>query len=178
MYELTTDVFPPSNFAVFNCCYILCYWLRRVETCTNCIDKQALLIFEPNWCIRLHLLRVKSCANEKKCKQWSHNESAPAAAYDRILQFLYPGYQRFFSRVWRGASSAAGRHVFSLRPKTRAAKPREKTFRADHFLRLDRNRKPRMKSLWHPGYSFSRNKEEKKCLYKVMSPMGRKSKQL
>ena len=155
MYELTSDVFPPSNFAVFNCCYILCYWLQRVETCTNCIDKQALLIFEPNWCIRLHLLRVKSCANEKKCKQWSHNESAPAAAYDRILQFLYPGYQRFFSRVWRGASSAAGRHVFSLRPKTRAAKPREKTFRAGHFLRLDRNRKPRMKSLWHPGYMFS-----------------------
>ena len=76
MYELTTDVFPPSNFAVFNCCYILCYWLQRVETCTNCIDKQALLIFEPNWCIRLHLLRVKSCANEKKCKQWSHNEPA------------------------------------------------------------------------------------------------------
>jgi len=29
-------------------------------------------------------------------------------------------------------------------PKTRAAKPRE-------FLRLDQNRKPRMKSLWHPG---------------------------
>ena len=151
---------------------------ERVETCTNCIDKQALLIFEPNWCIRLHLLRVKSCANEKKCKQWSHNESAPAAAYDMILQFLSPWYQRFFSRVWRGASSAAGRLVFSLRSKTRAAKPREKTFRAGHFLRLDRNRKPRMKSLWHPGYSFSRNKEEKKCLYKVMSPMGRKSKQL
>ena len=42
---------------------------ERVETCTKCIDKQALLIFEPNWCIRLHLLRVKSCANEKKCKQ-------------------------------------------------------------------------------------------------------------
>ena len=25
-------------------------------------------------------------------------------------------------------------------------------FRAGHFLGLDRNRKPRMKSLWHPGY--------------------------
>ena len=127
MYGLT-NVLPPSNFEVFNCRYFLCYWLQRAETCTSCINKQALLIFEPNWYIRLHLLRVKSCANAKKCKQWSHNESAPAAAYDRILQFLYPGYQRFFSRVWRGASSAAGRHVFSLRSKTRAAKPREKTF--------------------------------------------------
>ena len=188
MYGLT-NVFPPSNFKAFNRCYFLCYRLQRAETCTNCINKQALLIFEPNSYIRLHLLRVKSCANEKKCKQWSHNESAysalhlpgrprSAAAYDRILQFLYPGYQRFFSRVWRGASSAAGRLVFSLRSKTRAAKPREKTFRAGHFLRLDRNRKPRMKSLWYPGYSFARNKEEKKCLYKGMSPMGRKSKQL
>ena len=26
-------------------------------------------------------------------------------------------------------------------------------FRAGHFLRLDRNRKPRMKSLWHPRYT-------------------------
>ena len=25
-------------------------------------------------------------------------------------------------------------------------------FLAGHFLRLDRNRKPGMKSLWHPGY--------------------------
>ena len=25
---------------------------------------------------------------------------------------------------------------------------------AKHFLRLDRNRKPRMKTLWHPGYQF------------------------
>ena len=29
-------------------------------------------------------------------------------------------------------------------------------FRAGHFLRLDRNRKQRMKSLWHPGYSYSK----------------------
>ena len=26
---------------------------------------------------------------------------------------------------------------------------------AGHFLRLNRNRKPRMKSLWHPGYTLS-----------------------
>ena len=63
-----------------------------------------------------------------------------------------PWVQEIFSRVRRGASWAAGRHVFSLRPKTRAAKLREKTFRAGDFLRLDRSRKPRMKSLWHPGY--------------------------
>ena len=39
---------------------------------------------------------------------------------------LYPGYQSFFARVRRGASAATGRHVFGRRPKTRAAKPREK----------------------------------------------------
>lgn len=38
-----------------------------------------------------------------------------------------PWVQEIFSRVRRGASWAAGRHVFSLRPKTRAAKLREKT---------------------------------------------------
>ena len=43
----------------------------------------------------------------------------------------------FFSRVTRS--------FVGLRPKTRASKPR------GHFLRLHRNRKPRMKSLWHPG---------------------------
>ena len=55
----------------------------------------------------------------------------------------YPGYQRFFSRASGSfVLSAAGRQVFGQRPKKRAG----------HFLRLDRNRKPRMKSLWHPGY--------------------------
>ena len=49
----------------------------------------------------------------------------------------YPGYQRFFSRVRQGASPAAAQHVFA---------------RAGHFFRLNRNRKPRIKSLWHPEY--------------------------
>ena len=33
MYELI-NVLPPSNFAVFDCCYFLCYWLQRAQTCT------------------------------------------------------------------------------------------------------------------------------------------------
>ena len=37
MYELI-NVLPPSNFVVFNCCYFLCYWLQRAETCTNSIS--------------------------------------------------------------------------------------------------------------------------------------------
>ena len=55
MWELI-NVLPPSNFAVFDCCYFLCYWLRGTETCTNCKNYPALLIFEPNWYIRLNLL--------------------------------------------------------------------------------------------------------------------------
>ena len=49
-----------------------------------------------------------------------------------------------FSRVWTEnfVSSAADRHVLGR-------------FRAGYFLRLDRNRKPRMKSLWHPGYEWN-----------------------
>ena len=34
-------------------------------------------------------------------------------------------------------------------------------FRACHFLRLNRNRKPRMKSLWHPGQVLSDLKSDK-----------------
>ena len=48
-----------------------------------------------------------------------------------------------FSRATESfVSSAGSRHVFDRRPKTRGA---------GHFIRLDRNRKPRMKSLWHQG---------------------------
>ena len=35
MYEFI-NVLPSSNFAVFNCCYYLCYRLQRAETCTSC----------------------------------------------------------------------------------------------------------------------------------------------
>ena len=52
--------------------------------------------------------------------------------YWRGLCFLdlgYPGYQRFFLKCDRGAFHD----------------------HKGHFLRLDRNWKPRMKSLWHPG---------------------------
>ena len=66
----------PSNFAVFNCCYFLREWLQRTETCRNCINQPSLLIFEPNWLIRLHLLWVNSSANEQKFKQRRHDESA------------------------------------------------------------------------------------------------------
>ena len=53
-----------------------------------------------------------------------------------LLRTTYPGYQRFFLPCY-GELRFVGR-----RAKTRAG----------HFLRLDQNRKPRMKSLWHPGY--------------------------
>ena len=76
MYELI-NVLPPGNFAVLNCCYtyFLCYWLQRAETCTNCINSPALLIFAPNWYKWLHLLWVNWYANEQKCKQWCNDES-------------------------------------------------------------------------------------------------------
>ena len=45
MHELI-NVLPPTNFAVFNCFFFLGHWLQRAETCTNCIKKPSLLIFE------------------------------------------------------------------------------------------------------------------------------------
>ena len=45
----------------------------------------------------------------------------------KIPRSRYPGYQSFFSRATGTfVSSAASRHVFGQRPKTRTAKPREK----------------------------------------------------
>ena len=52
-----------------------------------------------------------------------------------------PGYQRFFL--------ACGRGALFRRPQAEDASG--EAFRAGHFLRQDQNRKPRMKSLWHPG---------------------------
>ena len=36
MYD-SINVLPPSNFAAFDCCYFLCYWSQRAETCTSCL---------------------------------------------------------------------------------------------------------------------------------------------
>ena len=72
-------------------------------------------------------------------------DKASSVNSETVPRKRYPGDQRFFL-----ACDKELRFV-GRRPKTRAAKPREKTFRAGHFLRLDRNRKPHIKSLWHPG---------------------------
>ena len=59
-----------------------------------------------------------------------------------LLSFTpYPGYQRCLL-AYDGELRFVGRRPIGVR--------------AGHFLRLDRNRKPRMKSLWHPGYSLPR----------------------
>ena len=49
-----------------------------------------------------------------------------------------------------------GKLRFVGRRPTRVRQKAENTSdeAADHFLRLDRNLKPRMKSLWHPGYTL------------------------
>ena len=52
-----------------------------------------------------------------------------------------------FTQGTRGIfSRASGSFVSST-----TGRRHERRSRAGHFLRLDRNRKPRMKSLWHPG---------------------------
>ena len=56
------------------------------------------------------------------------------------------GTRVFFSRVRRGASFY----------RSKAEDTSGEVFRAGHFLRLDRNRKPRMNSLWHLPFSSER----------------------
>ena len=65
--------------------------------------------------------------------------------------FDYPGYQRFFL-----ACDGELRFVGHRRRHEQ---------RSHSFLRLDRKRKPRLKSLWHPGYiltGYVNNRPEKK----------------
>ena len=79
----------------------------------------------------------------------SSKATGPDAISVKLLKMVSPVFSHplplipeVFSRVRWGAAtgSCAGRHVFGRMPKTLAS----------HFLRLDRNRKPRMKSLWNP----------------------------
>ena len=65
------------------------------------------------------------------------------SSFNPCPSLLTLGTRGVFSRATESfVSSAGSRHVFVRRPKTRGA---------GHFIRLDRNRKPRMKSLWHQG---------------------------
>ena len=66
------------------------------------------------------------------------------------ISHCLPWVPEVFSRVRRGASFRRSQ------ADTCSAKGRRHERRsAGHFLRLHRNRKPRMKSLWHPGYTLS-----------------------
>ena len=73
--------------------------------------------------------------------------------------FDYPGYQRFFLAC-DGELPFVGRRPTRVRPKAEGT-----SGEAAHFLRLNRKRKPRLKSLWHPGYiltGYVNNRPEKK----------------
>ena len=73
--------------------------------------------------------------------------------------FHYPGYQRFFLAC-DGELRFVGRRPTRVRPKAE-----DRSGEATHFSRLDRKRKPRLKSPWHPGYiltGYVNNRPEKK----------------
>ena len=65
---------------------------------------------------------------------------------------MYPGYQMFFL-----ACDEEGRYVFGQRPKTPVG----------HFLRLDRNRKPRMKSHWQMMRQKTVNKDSPSHYFRI-----------
>ena len=73
--------------------------------------------------------------------------------------FWLPWVPEVFSRVWRGASFRVQWDVSSW------PKAEDTSGEATRFLRLDRKRKPRVKSLWHRGYiltGYVNNRPEKK----------------
>ena len=63
----------------------------------------------------------------------------------RVPQSDYPGYQKFFARA--AGIFGVGCRPTHLRPQAEATSGEARV-----TIRLDRNRKPRQKSLWHPGY--------------------------
>ena len=65
---------------------------------------------------------------------------------------MYPGYQMFFL-----ACDEEGRYVLGQRPKTPVG----------HFLRLDRNRKPRMKSHWQMMRQKTVNKDSPSHYFRI-----------
>ena len=72
------------------------------------------------------------------CEKWRNVKKL------KEILVIIPWAPEVFSRVWRRVSSAAGRW--------HERRSREKKFARITFFRLNRNRKPRMKSLWRPGY--------------------------
>ena len=72
--------------------------------------------------------------------------------------YITLGTRGFFSRATR---SFVVRRPTRLRPK--AEDTSGEVFRGGHFLRLNRNRKPRIKSLWHPGYFYISQSREACC---------------
>ena len=85
--------------------------------------------FHSNWC---HPLKIKVIYIIPLCLRYGHQTRYKSLVQFQVAHLLrpaqgsylflswkrvtcYPGYQRFFPLVWRGASSAAGRHVFGLR---------------------------------------------------------------
>ena len=72
-------------------------------------------------------------------------ESKGQGEDEMIAKFVFLCLHVQFSKKPSGVPLPWVPEVFS-----RVQRSREKK-RAGHFLRLDRNRKPRMQGLWHPG---------------------------
>ena len=89
------------------------------------------------------------CFLDLKFSVWFSLGSENETMFSNTLNFLfplssYPRYQRFF-HACEGELRFVGHRPTRFRPK---AEDRS----GEDFLRLDRNRKPPMKSFWYPGY--------------------------
>ena len=98
----------PSNFAVFDSCYFLCYYLQRAENkwlkLTNSFN-----FVQLNLCIRWRFLRVNLYANEQKCKLWRQQRFATGYfsimhsdnhIYDYYRLSLYSSKESFQISTW------------------------------------------------------------------------------
>ena len=68
-----------------------------------------------------------------------------------VLPSVILGIRGFFSRATR---SLVGRRPTRLRAKAEDTSGEATRKNPDHYLRLDRNRKPRMRSLWQLQYYY------------------------
>ena len=81
------------------------------------------------------------------------------------LVFRFLPVCQAFTGIHSSSSLGIRGFFFSLDEELR--RPQANRRRGSVFLRLDRNRKPRMKSLWHPGYSCRRHFSKKPVILKI-----------
>ena len=87
MYELT-NVLLPSKFAVFDCCYFLCYQLHRAETYSNYSILKFTSIYDHAFYGLRHMLISTNVNNDVTMNLVRANSEAPVIKFYNLNQTI------------------------------------------------------------------------------------------